>query len=168
MNVSRTPTAPPSFWKPLAVAAGLALAIGAAGGLLTRLDAWYYALRVPPWKPPDLAFGPAWTTIFALCAVAAALAWRARPEAAFRRRLLLAFGVNAALNVLWSALFFFLRRPDWASSEVVLLWGSIVWVMVVLQNASRLAALLLLPYLAWVTLAAALTWEIARLNGPFG
>jgi len=158
----------PPLWKPLAVAALAAVLVAAAGGALTRLDAWYYGLAKPWWKPPDLAFGPIWTTIFTLCAIAAALAWRARPDAAYRRLLLLAFGVNAVLNVLWSALFFWLQRPDWAAFEVVLLWGSIAWVLVVLARASRLAAWLVAPYLAWVSLAAALTFWIVRANGPFG
>ena len=80
---------------------------------------------------------------------------------------MLVFVANGFLNVAWSLLFFRLQRPDWALAEVGLLWLSIV-VMVALtrRNAPR-AALMLLPYLAWVTLAAALNYEVVRLNAPF-
>ncbi|MCS7100580.1 MAG: tryptophan-rich sensory protein [Burkholderiaceae bacterium] len=150
------------------VAAAGVCAVAAAGGLLTDIGPWYYALRKPSWQPPDWAFGPAWTLIFALTAIAAVLAWEGAASRAARARLLWALAVNGALNVLWSALFFRLRRPDWALLEVVLLWLSIVVLMAVAGRSSRLAPWLLLPYLAWVSFAAWLNLTIVRLNGPFG
>ncbi len=68
----------------------------------------------------------------------------------------------------WSPLFFTLRRPDWALAEIPLLWLSILALIVGLAPISTLAALLLAPYLVWVSVAAALNLEIVRLNGPFG
>ncbi len=156
------------LWKPLLVAFPAWFLVGSAGGALTPIDAWYHALAKPPWQPPEIAFPIAWTTIFALCALAVALAWRARPEPAYRRTLLLACAANAALNVGWSWLFFWLRRPDWALVEVGLLWASIVALIVVVGRASRPGAWLLAPYLAWVTIAITLNGWIVYANGPFG
>ena len=78
------------------------------------------------------------------------------------------FGLNMALNIAWSALFFAFRRPDWALIEVVPLWLSIAALIRVLAPFSRRAAALLFPYLVWVAIAALLNWEVVRLNGPFG
>jgi tryptophan-rich sensory protein len=146
------------------VAAGAASAVAGLGSLGTDLGPWYQGLRQPPWKPPDLWFGPAWTLIFALTAWSGVRAWLAERRASPRRRLLLAFAVNGALNVLWSWLFFRWRRPDWALAEVVVFWLSIVVLILLVMRSDRLAALLLAPYLVWVTFAATLNAAVARLN----
>ena len=78
------------------------------------------------------------------------------------------FCANGVLNVVWSPLFFRLRRPDWALMEVPLLWLSILALMFLLAPISRTASLLLVPYLLWVSFAAVLNLTIVRLNGPFG
>ena len=152
---------------PVAVAAGAALLVALAGGLLTTTGPWYRALRNPAWKPPDWAFGPIWAVIFALTVVSAVVAWNAADEAA-RAWLVAAYAVNAVLNVAWSALFFRAERPDWAFRELVLLWLSVAVLMATTLPVSAGAALLLLPYLAWVTVAGFLNRAIVRLNGPFG
>jgi translocator protein len=146
------------------VAASAASAVAGLGSLGTDLGPWYENLRQPPWKPPDLWFGPAWTLIFALTAWSAVRAWLAERSAPQRLRLLLAFGANGTFNVLWSWLFFRWRRPDWALAEVVVFWLSIVVLMLIVQRSDRLASLLLAPYLAWVTFAAALNAAVVRLN----
>jgi tryptophan-rich sensory protein len=153
---------------PILVAAALALVTAAAGALVTDLGPWYQSLRVPTWKPPDWLFGPAWTLIFSLAALAGITGWRADSDRRYRAGLVAMFVLNGVLNVLWSAFFFRFRRPDWALVEVELLWLSILLLIVVLGRVSGRAALLLLPYLAWVTFAAALTWSVVQLNGPFG
>jgi tryptophan-rich sensory protein len=157
-----------SRWPPIVVAALAATTVAMLGGLMTELGTWYYGLRQPAWKPPDWLFGPAWTTIFALTAVAGIQAWRDAPDRRARDWLLALFALNGFLNVFWSLLFFRLRRPDWALIEVGLLWLSIVLLIGVLARWSRPAAWLLAPYLAWVTFAAALNAEVVRLNAPFG
>jgi tryptophan-rich sensory protein len=83
-----------------------------------------------------------------------------------RRALLIAYGVNAVLNVLWSALFFAWRRPDWALAEVGLLWLSVASLLVVSRHRP-LSVVLLLPYLLWLTVAATLNYSVVQLNGPF-
>lgn len=157
---------PAAAW---AAATGWVLVLGTGGGLATRLDRWYYELRKPPWQPPDWLFGPVWTTIFVLGAWAALIGWYA-PEATpeSRTRLLAAYAVNSLLNVTWSLLFFRLHRPDWALAEVALLWVSIAAMMVVLWPVSRVAALMIAPYLLWVSFASVLNTAIVRLNRPFG
>jgi len=154
-------------WRPVAAAAIAAVAVAALGGSMTDLGPWYQALRVPAWKPPDWLFGPAWTLIFSLAALAGILAWGRARHRTDRAWLLALFALNGSLNVLWSLLFFRLRRPDWALYEVGLLWFSVLSLIVVLARYCRPAAWLLLPYLAWVTFAALLNMEIVQLNSPF-
>jgi len=154
-------------WISLLVAFVLSFGTAGVGGALTDLGPWYFSLRHPDWKPPDAAFGVIWTTVFTLCAISAWLAWRSADTPALRRRIGLLFGVNAALNVLWSALYFTLQRPDWAVLEVALLWFSIVALIVGLWRLSRWASVLLLPSLVWVSIASVLNWQTVVLNGPF-
>ena len=153
--------------QPVLVAATAALAVAGLGALATDLGDWYRQLAQPAWKPPDWVFGPAWTTIFTLAAAAGVSAWRKAPDQASRRWMLALFALNGFLNLLWSLLYFRLRRPDWALIEVGLLWLSILLLIVVLGRYSRTSAWLLAPYLAWVTVAGALNWGTVQLNQPF-
>ena len=150
----------------LAAAAAAVLVMG-LGGLMTDTGPWSQALRVPAWKPPDWAFGPAWTVIFVLWAIAAARAWQAARSGRARAAVVGLFALNGLLNILWTGLFFALRRPDWAMIEVGALWLSILALIVGLFRLSGSAGLLLVPYLLWVTFAAGLTVDIVRLNAPF-
>jgi benzodiazapine receptor len=155
-------------WRPIAIAAAAALAVALLGGLMTDIGPWYRGLQKPSWQPPDWAFGPAWTVIYALAAISGVIAWRDANSQQQRETMLMLFALNAFLNVLWSLLFFRLRRPDWALFEVGLLWLSVLLLIVVLGRYSRTAALLLVPYLLWVSFASTLNWATVRLNGPFG
>jgi tryptophan-rich sensory protein len=154
-------------WRPVLAAALAATAVGGLGALTTELGSWYYALHKPAWQPPDWLFGPAWTLIFALAALAAVLYWRAVEDREARLRVLAAFAINAFLNTLWSLLFFRLQRPDLALYEVGALWLSILVLILLLRRGSALAAALILPYLLWVSFAAYLNLTIVRLNAPF-
>ncbi len=158
---------PVRHWKPVLIAAVSAIAVAALGALMTDLGPWYADLRKPSWQPPDWLFGPVWTVIFALCAISGYLAWREAPNRGGRDGVIGLFALNGFLNVLWSTIFFRVKRPDWALVEVGLLWFSIVLMIVVLMRYSKTASLLLLPYLAWVTFAAVLNWSVVRLNAPF-
>jgi benzodiazapine receptor len=149
------------------IAALIATLVGLIGGLLTTIGPWYRGLRKPSWQPPDWAFAPAWTTIFALAVVAAVLGWYAAPSAGGRGLMVALFGVNAVLNMAWSWLFFRLQRPDWALMEVALLWLSILALIVLLWPWAPPAAWSLIPYLLWVSFASFLNWTIVRLNQPF-
>jgi translocator protein len=153
-----------SRWKPIAAAALAAAAVAGLGALTTDLGPWYFHLKKPSWQPPDWLFGPAWTLIFALAALAGVLYWRRDENKDHRQRVLAAFALNAFLNTLWSLLFFRLKRPDWALYEVGFLWLSIVLLMVLLARNSQKSAWLLLPYLLWVSFASFLNLTIVNLN----
>ncbi|PZO50765.1 MAG: TspO protein [Alphaproteobacteria bacterium] len=154
--------------RPIAVAAAAAVFVGALGSTVTDLGPWYQGLQKPDWQPPGPAFGAIWTAIYALTAAAAVVTWRRAPKGAEREWLIGLFALNGFLNVLWSLLFFRLQRPDWSLIEVVALWLSIVALIIFTARHSRLAGVLLTPYLIWVSLAAVLNYEVVRLNGPFG
>lgn len=158
-----------SIWiLPVAVATVAALCVAALGATITDLGPWYQALEKPAWNPPDIVFPMGWTLIYALITIAGVNAWRAAPTAAQSEWVISLFALNGFLNILWSLLFFRLQRPDWAFVEVIVLWLSILALILYCGRFSRSAALLLGPYLAWVSFAAALNWAVVELNAPFG
>lgn len=156
-------------WQAIFIAAAAACVVAGLGAWITELGPWYYALAEPPWKPPDWLFGPAWTLILALAALCGYLCWTRSPRYSPNlARILALFAINGVLNIAWSALFFRLHRLEWALLEAGLLWLSIAALMVFTARASRLASLLLLPYLVWVSFACMLNLAVLRLNGPAG
>jgi tryptophan-rich sensory protein len=160
--------APGSGWGPVIVAVAGGVICGAGGGALTRIDDWYRNLRKPSWQPPDWLFGPVWTIIIGLAVWSAVIAWRHAEGQTAHWVVLALFTANVVLNVAWSYLFFFIRRPDRALLEVVAVWLSILALIVALAGISALGAWLLVPYLLWVSFAAFLNLTIVRLNGAFG
>jgi tryptophan-rich sensory protein len=132
------------------------------------VGAWYRELLKPSWNPPNWVFGPAWTAILALAAWSGVLAWKNAVDDGPERVMILAlFGVNIVLHMLWSPLFFALKRPDWALIKVPFLWLSIVALMLAVGRYSSSTVWLLLPYLLWVPVAAFPNLQIVRLNRPF-
>src|SRR6187455_3253523 len=131
----------------LALAGRLALSFGAAslGGLFMP-DEWYATLKKPSWNPPGWIFGPVWTVLYTMMAVAAWLVWQRGGFVAQRRSLGL-FLVQLALNAAWTPLFFGLHRPGLAFAEIVCLWLAIAATLVAFRPVSRVAAWLLVPYL---------------------
>jgi len=159
-----------TFWSHLveiAVATSAVLVVAVFGGVTTDTGSWYKALRFPALKPPDWAFGPGWSIIFALIATAGVVAWNDAPDSVTRWRLIALFVVNALLNLAWTPLYFKLRRPDWALIELVPFWVSILALILFCISFSPRSAALLAPYLAWVTFAGWLNWQVVRLNAPF-
>jgi len=146
------------------VVVSLVVLVALLGGLATELGPWYYSLKQPFWKPPDWAFGPAWTLIFGCVAVSAIGAWHAATRRHERSGLAIGFGVNALLNIGWSVLFFKLQMPLWAGIEVFALWASIVWLILHVRRFNSAAAAWLLPYLIWVSYAATINWGVVWLN----
>jgi len=153
---------------PIVIAASIVVLMLGVGAWMTTIGPWYRDLRKPAWNPPDWVFGPAWTAILALAAWAGVSAWTSATSPADQYRILALFGINVLLHMLWSPLFFNLRRPDWALVESALFWLSIVALMVGLAHMSLLSVWLLSPYLLWVTFAAFLNFTIVRINGSFG
>jgi tryptophan-rich sensory protein len=152
---------------PVIVAAVLAVVVAVMGATITDIGPWYRSLNQPRWAPPDMAYGVAWTAIYALTGLAGVTAWLAMPRWSEREWLLGLFALNGFLNIVWSLLFFRFHRPDWALIEVVGLWLSVAALIVFVWRRSMTAAVLLVPYLMWVTFAGYLNMTIVRLNGPF-
>jgi len=150
---------------PIAIAALTVLLMLGVGSAMTTIGPWYRDLRKPGWNPPNWIFGPAWTVILGLAAWSGVLAWANAPSSTERVRILVLFGINIVLYMLWTPLFFNLRRPDWALIEVPFLWLSIVSLILGLAPLSPTSSWLLAPYLLWVTFAAFLNLTIVRLNG---
>lgn len=153
---------------PVTVATAAAICVAALGATITDLGPWYQALVKPDWNPPDVLFPMGWTVIYALITIAGITAWRAAPTSATSEWIIGLFALNGFLNISWSLIFFRLQRPDWAFYELTLLWLSIAVLIVFCGRFSRLAAALLVPYLAWVSFAGALNWSVVQLNAPFG
>jgi tryptophan-rich sensory protein len=152
---------------PIIVAVVTTLLVLGVGGWMTNVGPWYETLRKPSWNPPNWVFAPAWTVILSLAAWSGVLAWMNASTDAERQRVIGLFAANIVCHMLWSPLFFNLRRPDWALFEIPFLWGSIVALMLGLGPFSPLSAWLLLPYLLWVAFAAFLNLTIVRMNPPF-
>ncbi|NLG18193.1 MAG: tryptophan-rich sensory protein [Fibrobacter sp.] len=139
-------------------------AVGLSSGALTAssIPEWYSQLNKPSFSPPSWIFGPAWTVLYALMGIAAFLVSEKR--VAGRRRALILFAVQLFLNFLWTILFFGLRSPLAAFMEIVLLLTAIILTFAAFWPISRKAALLLIPYIFWVSFASVLNFTIWKLN----
>jgi translocator protein len=151
-------------WLVLIVFLAICLGAGGLGSFFTgnSVREWYPSLRKPVGTPPSWVFGPVWTTLYVLMAVSGWLVWREYRWGALPA-LLIFFG-QLALNVAWSGIFFGSRMPGVAFAEIVLLWLAILWTMLIFFLLLPVAALLLVPYLVWVTYASYLNFGIWRLN----
>jgi translocator protein len=133
----------------------------AAVGSQFRPGAWYAALLKPAWTPPNWLFGPVWTVLYVMIAVAGWIAWRRQGKGAALAIWLLGLAANAA----WSWLFFGRQMIGGALVDIVIVWLSIAAFIAVTWRDSRPASLLFVPYLAWVSYATALNAALWRLNG---
>ena len=125
---------------------------------------WYKTLNLPVFTPPGSFIGTVWTVLFILATISALIVW----NQAWRGRktmIAVAFILNILLNVGWSALFFGLHLIGPAIYEAAVLGVSVLVLMILVWPVSKLAAWLLMPYLAWVSFATYLTYSIWRLNG---
>ena len=153
-------------WQALGLLAWLGLVfLAAAAGALASVDAasFYVGLNKPAWAPPASAFGPVWSVLYALMGVSAWLVWRERGNKPVAWALSL-FIAQLLANALWSWLFFAWRLGVASFGDVVLLLALIVLTITAFFRVSRLPAWLMLPYLAWVCLASALTWSVWQRN----
>ena len=152
---------PPSLRRTSAAVAAAAV-IGILGTDVK--SRWYRSLDKPAWQPPGTAFGPAWTTLYALMAVASARTLDRLEDPEERRAFATAFGANLALNAGWNWLFFKAQRPRWALAEIVVLEASTLDLTRRAAGADSAAAAMLAPYAGWVAFATALNAAIARRN----
>ncbi|MEM6783831.1 MAG: TspO/MBR family protein [Bacteroidota bacterium] len=141
----------------------VAVALVAATGAAFKPGAWYAALDKPGWTPPNWLFPVAWSVLYLLIAVAGWLVWR---EVGFSgaSKAFTVYGLQLALNAAWSWLFFGRHDMGLAFLDIVGLWLAIALTMGLFWATKPLAGALLVPYLLWVTYAAALNLTIWRIN----
>lgn len=149
----------------LAISLGAALLAASTGGTFRPGD-WYARLRKPLLTPPNWAFPLVWGLLYTLMAIAAWRVWLAGGPAAAPA--LAVYAGHLVLNAAWSWLFFGRKRIDLALAEVAVFWLSILAVIWLFAPFDWLAAWMLVPYHAWVTIAAILNWRFLALNGPRG
>jgi len=151
-------------WLVLLLFFAICLGAGAVGSFFTSegMRDWYPRLRKPTGTPPSWVFGPLWTILYVLMAISAWLVWREYGRGA--RFALAIFLAQLALNVAWSGIFFGSRMPAMALVEIVILWLAIAFNIFVFHLLLPIAALLLTPYLLWVTYAGYLNFRLWRLN----
>lgn len=150
-------------WKALVVL-GLAVIVASVIGNLANMagmDGWYETLDRPSWQPPGSVFGPVWGALYLTIIAAGVLAYR---EVGWDRSWALPWAVQIVLNAGWSVVFFALESPSWAVVEIALLFAAVAWTVAACWRIRPIAGAILLPYLAWVGFAAALTVAIARAN----
>ncbi len=139
--------------------------VSVAGGALTfpEIGIWYAVLAKPSFNPPNAVFGPVWTALFAMMAVAGLLVSRTAPPGRFRVPFIF-YALQLLFNLGWSFFFFHLHSPALALADIVVLWGLILATLIAFWRVLPLAGALLIPYLGWVSFAAVLNLSIVLLN----
>lgn len=139
---------------------------GVIGSFFTipAIPTWYSGIIKPGFSPPNWVFAPVWTLLFLLMGISLYLVWSRGLEKRGVRTALLLFGAQLALNMLWSFLFFGLRSPLYAFVGILALWAAIFAAILAFSRVSTAAALLLFPYMVWVSFAAILNLSIYLLN----
>jgi benzodiazapine receptor len=153
-------------WPKLLACVVVCQLAGVIGAVFTRsaIPSWYVHLKKPSFTPPNWLFGPAWISLYLLMAVAAYLVWQKGWQTAGVRGALMVFLVQLLLNVLWSPAFFGWQSPLAGMIVIILLWLAIIITIIAFSRISPPAALLLLPYILWVSYASALNISIYFLN----
>lgn len=139
---------------------------GFVGSLFTTpsIPTWYASLVKPAINPPNWIFSPVWISLYVLMGISLFLVWQKSLHFPGVKTAMLWFGAQLALNVFWSILFFGLKSPALAFVEIIFLWAAIFLTLVKSFKVSRLASVLLLPYICWVSFAAVLNFFLWRLN----
>lgn len=140
----------------LVLSVAIPLGLGGISGFLTRNEtkgAWYASLKKPSWMPPRALFGPVWTVLYILMGIAAWRVWKAGGG----EQPMVLYGIQLAMNIAWSFLFFNAKSLKWALFDVVALLGVLVATTTTFYRVDHVAGYLMLPYLAWVAFATALT-----------
>lgn len=141
----------------------LVIVVATLGGFASAgAEADYARLAQPDWAPPSSLFGPVWSALYLLMAIAAWLVWRADPR--WTNPAIIAYGVQLVLNLLWSPLFFGLGWRGLALVDILLLDITVAVTIVAFWRVRRSAALMLLPYLGWILFATALNYSVWSMN----
>lgn len=139
---------------------------GVIGSFFTApaIASWYSTLAKPEFNPPNYLFAPVWILLFTLMGISLFLVWEKGFSKKESKIALSFFSIQLALNSIWSFLFFGLKNPFYALIEIIFLWFAILATIYYFSKISKKAALLLLPYIAWVSFAAVLNFFIFSLN----
>ena len=156
-------------WGSLVAWLAVCYGVSALGAAVTMraVETWYQGLEKAALNPPDWVFGPVWTMLYGLMAVAAWLVWVA-PDSVTRRRGIAWFCAQLAVNLLWSFAFFGARMLGLALVDIAALWVLIAVTMARFFRVRRAAGWLMVPYLGWVTFAGYLNWAVWTMNPGFG
>ena len=149
-------------FQKLAICISVPLLIGFIGALFTTpaIPSWYAGLNKPVFSPPNWIFGPVWTLLYVLMGVSLYIAWQKE----LSRKSAVLFSAQLFLNLMWSVIFFGMKSPLYAFFEIILLWAAILLTILDFRKVSKNAALLLIPYIVWVSFAAILNFYIWVLN----
>ena len=142
------------------------LAVGAVSGFFTSfsVNTWFKTLNKPSFNPPSWVFAPVWTTLYIMMGISFYIIWKSHAKLEKRYTGYTYYWLQLALNFLWSFLFFYFNRPDFALVDIIILFIMIASTIISFRKVSKTAAWLLAPYLCWVAFATALNFEIWRLN----
>ena len=143
------------------------LVVGYLSGMVTRdsITTWYPTLVKPSFNPPNWIFAPVWTILYIMMGVAGGMVWnRMEQDAESVKKAFMFFIIQLALNAIWSLLFFYLHNPFLSLIEIVLLWLLIFETYTQFKKIDKVAGMLLIPYLAWVSFAMVLNGSIWWLN----
>ena len=153
-------------WKIYAIWIAVTELVGVLSALLSRkgMQAYDATVNQPPFVPPMWVFPVAWSILFVLMGIGAAMVWLA-PESALRRRGLNLFVAQLIVNFFWSLIYFNLQAFGFAFVWLVLLWLLVAWMSWTFYQVKPLAGLLQIPYLLWLTFAGYLSFSVWMLNG---
>jgi benzodiazapine receptor len=152
------------MWTSFLVFLILSFLAALAGVIATgpNIETWYRDLMKPSWTPPDYIFGPVWSALYLLMAIAAWLVWLKRDAAKVIPMTL--FVIQLILNAAWTWFFFHYHNPDMAFAEIIVLWFAILGTMITFWKERPIAGVLMFPYIAWVSFATVLNFSIMVLN----
>ena len=151
----------------IAVVLMTCLVVGYLSGMITKdsITTWYPTLVKPSFNPPNWIFAPVWTILYIMMGVAGGMVWnRMEQDAEIVKKAFMFFIIQLALNAIWSLLFFYLHNPFLSLIEIVLLWLLIFETYTQFKKIDKVAGMLLVPYLAWVSFAMVLNGSIWWLN----
>jgi translocator protein len=153
-------------WKKLIISLIIPLAVGFIASYFTMasVTTWYAKLSKPFFTPPNWLFGPAWTVLYIMMGISLYLVWTKIIEHKRVKNAITFFSIQLALNFFWSILFFGLKHPFIAFTEIIVLWIFILFTIIKFHRISRTSAYILIPYLLWVTFAACLNLAVVLMN----
>jgi benzodiazapine receptor len=128
---------------------------------IKSIPKWYSKIKKPSFNPPSWIFGPVWTILYLLMGISLYLVWN---SGKITTLVIIIFSIQLILNMVWSFLFFGIKKPGYAFAEIILLWISIISMMFVFYQISNIAGLIQIPYLMWVTFASVLNFSLWKLN----